>query len=57
MLIIVGWPLTSLIVNYIRHRPKYLEPGVSTQHILLIGLLIQAFLIGSGIGILLSQKF
>ena len=55
VLIALGWPVTSLIVNYIRHRPKYLEPGVGTQHIRLAGFFVQAVLIGSGIGLLFAR--
>ncbi len=56
LLIIGGWPITSIVVNYIRHRPKYLKPGVGTQHIALIGMIIQFSLIGAGIAWLLSEN-
>jgi hypothetical protein len=55
-LIILGFPITPIVVNAIRHLPKNSEPGVGTQHISIIGMLCQALLIGSGIGMLLALR-
>ena len=57
LLIILGWPITSIVTNYLRHRPKYLKPGVGTQHIMLIGMIIQFSFIGAGIGWLVSENW
>ena len=56
ILIILGFPITPIVVNVIRHLPKNTEPGVGTQHIAITGMLIQALLIGSGIGLLLTLR-
>ena len=55
-LIVLGFPITPIVVNVIRHLPKNTEPGVGTQHISIIGMFFQTLLIGSGIGILLALR-
>ena len=57
LLIVLGWPITPNVVSYIRHRPKYLKPGVGTQHILMIGMIIQFSFIGVAIVWLLNENW
>lgn len=48
ILIFLGWPTTSLVVYGLRHSKKNMEPGVSTQHIVIGGVIVQVIFIGSG---------
>lgn len=57
ILIFLGWPITSLITSYIRHRPRYLKSGVGTQHILLIGMIVMMAFIGAGVGLYINDKW
>ena len=52
ILLITAFPVVPIIVNMIRHSEKNTQPGIGTQHIAIIGFLIQAVLIGAGIGII-----
>lgn len=57
ILIFIGFPVVPIVVHYLRHTPKNTAPGVGTQHILMIGLLIQLLFIGSGFGLLIARRF
>lgn len=54
---LLAWPVTSLVINYIRHLPRYTQPGVGTQHILFVGLLLQIALFGTGLGLLIARNW
>ena len=56
ILILIGFPVIPIIVNYLRHTPKNTELGVGTQHIVLIGLGLQALFIATGVGVLLATR-
>lgn len=53
VLIVLAFPVTPLVVNWIRHRPRYLDQG--TQHIASIGTGIQMILLCLGLALLVPR--
>lgn len=55
VLIALAFPVTPLVVNWIRHRPKYLEEGVGSQHIATAGTVVQMILLCLGLALLVPR--
>ena len=55
ILILFAWPITSIVIEFIRNLPRYREPGNGTQHIVIIGVLFKAIFLVSGIALLLLR--
>jgi hypothetical protein len=55
LLVLLAWPITPVVVNWLRHRPHNLEPGVGTQHIVVAGVIAQVLLLAGGVGVFIAD--